>query len=294
MFSRLRKPKTLQVPLRFRATCNPGGQYGEFYHRRFFLEGEENGRIFIGAGLSDNPYLDADEYRQALAELDPVTREQLENGNWEIKEAGDMFSRLWFNIVPFNQIPANARRVRFWDLASTDPKKRKSKDKRDPDWSVGFKLAEYQGIYYVEDIVRVQKKPAEVEEIMAATTEHDGYSCMIRMEQEPGSSGVITTSNYARGLFKGYDFMGVSSTGSKSERARAASSAAQMGNIVISNKCRNVSPFFDELDVFPFGLHDDTVDGLSGAYTALRQKTVFSAPTGIRKKSGSRWRENND
>lgn len=31
LFSRLRKPKSLNVPLRFRATANPGGQYGEYY-----------------------------------------------------------------------------------------------------------------------------------------------------------------------------------------------------------------------------------------------------------------------
>ena len=55
LFSRLRKPKSLNVPLRFRATCNPGGLYGEYYYNRFFVEGEENGRIFISAGLVDNP-----------------------------------------------------------------------------------------------------------------------------------------------------------------------------------------------------------------------------------------------
>ena len=60
LFSRLRKPKTLQVPLRFRATANPGGAFGEYYYQRFFVEGPEKGRIFIGAGLDDNPYLDAE------------------------------------------------------------------------------------------------------------------------------------------------------------------------------------------------------------------------------------------
>ena len=163
MFSRLRKSKSLQVPLRFRATCNPGGMYGEYYYQRFFVEGRENGRIFIGAGLNDNPYLDAEAYKEALKELDPIEREQLLNGNWEIKASGDLLDRHWFQIVPHHEIPSAASHVRFWDLAGTDPAKRKGKNKREPDWTVGFKMAHYQGMYWIEDIIRVQKKPHELE-----------------------------------------------------------------------------------------------------------------------------------
>ena len=161
MFSRLRKPKPLKVPLRFRATANPGGEYGEFYYQRFFVEGEEAGRIFIPAGLADNPFLDAEEYKKSLAELDPVTREQLLNGNWEVREKGDMFSRDWFTIVPANSIPATAKRVRFWDMASTDPSKRRGKGRRrNPDYTVGFKLAHHQGLYWIEDFNKgVAEKP---------------------------------------------------------------------------------------------------------------------------------------
>lgn len=245
--------------------------------------------MFIGAGLKDNPYLDADEYIQALNELDPVTREQLLNGNWDIKEAGDMFSRHWFNIVPFSNIPETIKCVRYWDMAATDPKKRKSKDKRDPDWTVGFKLGFKQGIYWIMDIARVQKSPADVENLIRLTAEADGHSCAIRMEQEPGSSGVITIDKYAREVLQGYDFQGVLSTGSKVERARAASSSAQIGNVLISDKCRNITAFFDEMDVFPFGNHDDTVDGFSGAHSYFRKPALNRVPTGLGKTNGSYW-----
>jgi hypothetical protein len=118
LFSRLRKPTSLDVPLRFRATANPGGQYGDYYYQRFFVEGEEKGRVFIAAGLSDNPYLDAEAYRESLAELDPIERERLLNGNWEIRATGDMFSSLWFTFVDAEDIPIGAQRVRFgiWHL----------------------------------------------------------------------------------------------------------------------------------------------------------------------------------
>lgn len=291
MFSRLRKPISLQVPLRFRATCNPGGMYGEYYYQRFFVEGAENKRIFIGAGLQDNPYLDAEAYREALQELDPIEREQLLNGNWEIKANGDLLDRHWFQIVPHHEVPTAATHVRYWDLAGTDPAKRRGKNKREPDWSVGFKLANYQGMYWIEDIVRVQKKPHELEELIKATAAVDGYSCQIRMEQEPGSSGIITIDHYARNVLPGYSFAGVLSTGSKVERARAASAAAQAGRVFISDRCRNMLPFLDEADLFPYGAHDDTVDGFSGAFNFFRTGTLMRAPTGLRKPGGSTWKK---
>lgn len=289
MFSRLRKPKSLQVPLRFRATCNPGGMYGEYYYQRFFVEGKENGRIFIGAGLKDNPFLDAEAYREALNELDPIEREQLLNGNWEIKANGDLLDRHWFQIVPHYEVPDAASRVRFWDFASTDPSKRKGKNKRDPDWTVGFKMASYQGMYWIEDIIRIQKKPHEIEEVVRQAAMLDGYSCAIRLEQEPGSSGAITVDHYARNVVPGFDFKGVPSTGSKIERSRAASAAAQAGRIFISDRCRNLLPFLDEADLFPYGAHDDTIDGFSGAFNHFRSTALQRVPTGLKKSGGSYW-----
>ena len=289
LFSRLRKPKSLQVPLRFRATANPGGQFGEYYYQRFFVEGKDAGRIFIGAGIDDNPYLDAEAYKESLAELDPIERERLLNGNWEIKANGDMFNRHWFNIVPASDIPPAAKRVRFWDMASTDPSKRKGRNKREPDWSVGFKLAHYQGMYWIEDIIRVQKTPHDLEQIIGDTAKLDGYGVAIRMEKEPGSSGEITIDHYSRNVLRGYDFVGLASTGSKVERARTASAASQAGRVFISQRCRNMLPFLDEADLFPYGLHDDTIDGFSGAFNYFRGSTLTSLPSGIKKSGGSYW-----
>lgn len=296
MFSRLRRPIGLDVPLRFRATANPGGEYGEYYYQRFFVEGEANGRIFIPAGLDDNPYLDRETYKEALAELGPVEREQLLNGNWEIKGEGDMLSRHWFQIVPSTEIPEMAQRVRFWDLAATDPKKRKIKKKTsrsgmsEPDYTVGFKLAKYQGMYWVEDIFREQLSPHDTEMAIKRTAQQDGLGCAIRMEQEPGSSGIITIDKYQREVLSGYNFMGVVSSGSKVERARNASAAAEAGTILVSDKCRHILDFFDEADLFPYGAHDDIIDGFSGAFSYFRPATsVVRLPTPIKKASGSYW-----
>lgn len=289
LFSRLRKKKEMQVPLRFRATTNPGGMFGEYYYQRFFVEGKENGRIFIAAGLDDNPHLDAEQYREALSELDPVEREQLLNGNWQIKANGDLLDRHWFAIVPAHDIPVGATRVRYWDFAGTDPSKRRGRNKREPDWTVGMKMASYQGMYWIEDIIRIQKKPHEIEVAVREAAMLDGTSCAIRLEQEPGSSGIITVDHYARNVLQGYDFAGVTSTGSKVERSRAASAAAQSGRVMISDRCRNMLAFLDEADLFPYGLHDDTIDAFSGAFNFFRKPALIRAPSGIKKSGGSYW-----
>lgn len=296
LFSRLRKPLGLDVPLRFRATANPGGEFGEYYYERFFVEGKDKGRIFIPAGLDDNPYLDQDAYRESLDELDPLERERLLNGNWEIKGQGDLLNRHWFDIVPSIEIPEMAQRVRFWDLAATDPKKRKKKKKLsrsgmpEPDYTVGFKLAKYQGMYWIEDIFREQLSPKDSEVAVRRTSNQDGLGCAIRMEQEPGSSGAITIDKYQREVLSGFNFLGVTSTGSKVERARNACAAAEGGLIKVSDKCRHILDFFDEADLFPYGVHDDMIDGFSGAFNYFKPTmTGARVPTAIKKRSGSYW-----
>lgn len=285
LFSRLRKPKSVKVPLRFRATANPGGAYGEYYHHRYFIEGPEKGRIFIGAGLKDNPHLDEEEYIRALDELDAVTKEQLLNGNWDIRENGDMFSRLWFGKYSAAEAPIDTKWVRYWDLASSDVKKNKRADT-----TIGFKLGYCRGMYYVDNIKAIQATPGKVEELVAKTAEEDGYSVAIRMEQEPGSSGVSLIDHYARNILIGYDFKGVPASGSKVERAKPASAAAERGQVLINRQLTNMTAFFDQIELFPKGAHDDFVDGFSGAFNYFRtNSTTVRIPHAI-SNGGSYWR----
>ena len=92
-----------------------------------------------------------------------------------------------------------------------------------------------------------------------------------------------------RNVLNGYDVLGVSATGSKVERSRAASAAAQSGRVLVSDRCRNLLPFFDEADLFPYGAHDDTIDGFSGAFNYFRSPALCRAPSGIKKTGGSYW-----
>jgi phage terminase large subunit-like protein len=72
----------------------------------------------------------------------------------------------------------------------------------------------------------------------------------------------------ARDQFRGYDYMGVPSTGSKEARAIPASRAAYNGLIKVVRAPWN-DQFFAELEAFPDGKHDDIPDSFDGAFNEL-------------------------
>lgn len=270
MFSRLRRLESAIVPLRVRSASNPGGMGHDWVKRRFLEEGpyvKPQPRIFIPATLEDNPHLDRLSYMENLRELDPITRAQLMEGNWNVRHSGSMFDREWFQ--PVNRLPSGCRFVRYWDTAAT----MESELNPDPDYTVGLLLAEKDGCYYVCDIIRFRGTPAIMEEMMYMAVSHDGKRVPIWMEQEPGASGIIAIDHYARGVFKGYMFKShkAAGRGSKELRASPVSTAAQQGRFFYLRSCPGLTAFFEELEAFPQVGHDDQVDALSGAFDAIHQ-----------------------
>lgn len=112
LFSRLRRLKNSDIPIRMRSGSNPGGVGAAWVKERFIPDlflpedaieeriwtketfddesGKVNTRYFVPARLDDNPYLDQAEYDESLGELDPVTRAQLRRGDWQITLRGDI------------------------------------------------------------------------------------------------------------------------------------------------------------------------------------------------------------
>jgi phage terminase large subunit-like protein len=106
LFSRLRRVKDLDVPLRMRSASNPGG-IGHVWVKERFVAGrgersEGKGQkladlsspVFVPARIADNPGLNQQEYRRSLAHLPAVLRERLMNGDWSVYEAG-LFQQQW-------------------------------------------------------------------------------------------------------------------------------------------------------------------------------------------------------
>lgn len=100
LFSRLRRRSDSNIPPRMRAATNPGGRGHGWVKRRFIDKRPRPGdpddtpercseRIFIPAKLEDNPGVDRLQYGESLAMLDPQTRAQLEEGDWNARGPGN-------------------------------------------------------------------------------------------------------------------------------------------------------------------------------------------------------------
>lgn len=253
------------VPLRMRAGSNPGGVGHEWVRARFIAaETREPSAVFVPAKLADNPSLDRKAYRQQLGMLTEVERKRLEEGDWEVGDEGDTFERSWFEIV--DEYPADCRLLRYWDMAATVPS---PKRRDDPDWTVGTLMGlSPAGVWYVIDVRRFRKKPLESERELAQTAALDGRRVPVRMEQEPGSSGVTVIDTHRRTTFLGFDFAGNRPTLSKEERAAPFARAAQAGNVKLLSAPWN-REWLDEVAGFPNLPHDDMVDSASGAMEQL-------------------------
>jgi predicted phage terminase large subunit-like protein len=317
LFSRIRRPKEAykalsRVPLRMRCATNPGGPGHRWVHERFVVPWERHKhlterhatqiaqgypstppeplpRTFVPATLLDNRFIDTTEYRKALSNLDPVTRAQLESGNWNIRPDGRVFRKEWFIPVDFSDVPPDCVWVRYWDLAATD-----ANPGKDPDWTAGLLLgwSKSTKLFYVRDLVRFRSSPGVVESTIIATAERDRQSpshVTIRMEQEPGASGKTVIYFYRQKLL-GHDFGGDLPSGNKIVRAELVANKAEPKSDVPYGQVRMVRDhwnevFLDELEIFPDGEHDDTTDALSGALAVLVKK-VGMAPT-VNLKNGS-------
>ena len=100
LFSRLRKKKEgplAGVPLRMRSASNPGGPGHEWVKKRYIdLETRKRDAVFIPSALADNPSVDIEAYRESLKDTDPITRKQIEDGDWNAVEGG-RFKKEWFD-----------------------------------------------------------------------------------------------------------------------------------------------------------------------------------------------------
>ncbi len=267
LFSRLRKLVDSPVPfVRMRSASNPGNIGHKWVKQRYIVEGMHRGRPFIPARLEDNAYLNTEDYNRQLSKLDPVTREQLRWGNWDISIAGNFFER--DSLIMLDKAPGNMLSIRYWDFAATE----KSLLSGDPDWTVGA-LCGFTDNYtfVIQDIVRVRVKPSELERLVAQTALKDGKEIPIFIEEEGGASGKITIDHYVRKVLLGYNVRGARQTKDKVTRAMPMSGYAGNGNVCYLQGRWNTD-MLDELVMFPSedkDMHDDQVDAITACFNEL-------------------------
>jgi len=277
LFSRLRRSSESPVPLRMRAASNPGGIGHDWVRDRFIPPEDalpdasgifrlDDQRAYVPARLDDNPHIDREAYIGSLMELDPTTRAQLLQGNWDARPTGGYFRRQDWRYT--DVAPIGLTWIRFWDFAATDPR-----PGRDPDWLAGALVGrdELTGRTYIADMVRFRGAPPAVEQVIRQTAEADGLDVGIWFEEEPGSQGRMLTDSYQRTILAAYDVnvLRASTRGSKTALAGPLASQAEAGNVTLVRGTWNKA-FIEEADAFPSpDVHDDQIDAASSAYYVL-------------------------
>lgn len=159
--------------------------------------------------------------------------------------------------------PAGGHIARAWDLAATA-----QAGGRDPDWTVGVKLARMpDGRFIVLDVVRLRGGPDEVESTIINTAKQDGLGVRVGLPQDPGQAGKQQVLYLTRKL-SGYRVDSSPETGDKATRAAPMASQSNAGNLSIVRAAWNRA-FLDELAGFPNATKDDQVDALSRAFSMV-------------------------
>ena len=180
-----------------------------------------------------------------------------------IPKEGAMFREDWFEII--DHAPELETILRWWDMAATTTKR--------SDYTVGVKVGVSKGQYFILDVERFRGTPKQVEDAIRSKAESDGHAVAIRIEQEPGSSGLQIIDHYARDILKGFNFKGIPSTGSKEVRAGPFAAAAENGNVKLIKGSWN-KEYVLEVSKYPRVAHDDQVDGTSGAINQLTLNSI--------------------
>jgi len=187
---------------------------------------------FIPASVYDNEMLleKNPEYLANMFALESSDQNRLLEGNWlETVADGDVFNREDFEVVDPSEVPAGLRPSRHWDLAGTAP----TPSNPDPDWTVGVKAAEKNGIVFILDVRMFREDPGKRDEKIRNVARQDGQQVKVYLEQEPGQAGKSQIQTLARQVLQGFAVEGHRPSGPKWIRWQGPASAAQRGDVKV-------------------------------------------------------------
>lgn len=162
-----------------------------------------------------------------------------------------------------------AKLVRNWDKASV---------MGGGAYTVGVKMGvDHHGRVWVLDVIRTQLDTFRREVLIKRTAIYDGKSCVIGIEQEPGSGGKESAEATVRRL-KGFKVRVLKPGRSKEERSEPFSTQVNAGNVWVSSVTGGkedwIEVYLDEMRFFPFSTYKDQIDASSGAFTILTTKFI--------------------
>lgn len=237
---------------------------------------------FVPTNVFDNPYLLPPKNTSYLASLlaQPyVNQLKYLHGSWTAREMGSMFfNREWTPVVELP--PAKATRCRAWDFASEEKTKTNN-----PDWTAGVKMSRDSfGIYYIEDVVRIQATTDKVLKTVAETAHLDGVEeCTVCIPLDPAAAGKTAAFFYKTVLAEnGIPVKTASTVAGKAKLTRFLPfcSLAEAGAVRVVKGDWN-EDFFRELESFSSDLKlqkmqkDDMVDSVSDAFSVLAKQVTI-------------------
>jgi phage terminase large subunit-like protein len=264
LFSRQRRPLGSNLPIITASASNPGGT-GHAWVKQRLVDTKHPNRFFLPASFVDNPHLDQDAYSETLEHLMPVERARIKHGDWSVLDASVLFDRAWFKVI--DKLPDEGRiSVRAWDTASTAG---------GGDYSVGLRMHRVDDTFIIDDMVRGQWGPSELDRVQRETAELDGWDVTILLEREPGSAGK-RVNQYIRSQLSDYIVKEEAPSGDKYWRATPLARAAASDKVRMV-KGGYIRAFMDEVTVFTgkegLDLNDDIVDASSLAFNFLSRKS---------------------
>ena len=277
LYSRLRRKAGSDIPTRMILCTNPLGVSHNFHKHIVDNHRDMPDTVFIPAKVEDNPSVDIDDYNANLDELDPVTRQAIKNGDWNVDMRGGLFNTTKIKEPYTGEIE---HMVRAWDFASAE-----HKPGTDPDWTVGALVGLADGKTIIMDIKRFRIHGHDIQDKVVETAHADGTDVEILMEQSISTARDADplVAMYQRNLLRGYAVSGVKPMSSKPDRARPLSTAMSNGLVHMQDGEWNTA-LKDEFRAFPSqGIHDDQVDAVAHAHRFLtRPKSrffVYAPPT---------------
>lgn len=205
LFSRLRRQSTSEIPVRMRGASNPGGKGHFWVKERFIDSGAAAGvsdRVFIPAKLDDNPHIDRESYVESLEELDPQTRKQLLEGDWNARQPGE-----WYFEAP--DLDAVERLGAEFDASRPDP--------LGPAIQLGIDWGEHTQAYVIwpleragiyipySEVVSIRRDPAEASRVMLNTAKKFEHPLTEARYDRAGVQSMRTFTTIARQ--EGYPFL---------------------------------------------------------------------------------------
>jgi predicted phage terminase large subunit-like protein len=215
--------------------------------------------------LEDNKKnLDPIFYASLIAQYPAGYLRQREVNGYAANEEGALGDRIWFRDKFLPKPPEWGRRIRFWDLAASE-----KKVGTDPDETVGTLAScnDKKDNFCIENQIGGFWLWDKIKENIKNVAFTDGTQVIVYVEQEPGSGGKNQVAEIAS-MLRPFGFTvkphNPRDDGDRVIAANTWFAEAALGQWYIVKGLWN-DRFFNQLDAFPEGDHDDRVTSVTGA-----------------------------